>query len=316
MDTKGFCIQTGEEICQGWESTVHKDKAFDELDDEIDNMETEDAQEMGRTRYVVHEEKERKEKEDSDQTEGRSATPTTPTPTPTTFGDDETIAQVLIIMGQNKKKLKEKKKEVVALRIRDESDTESEGIPEAEKKFKQLARDEEMARKYDFIQARIEADRLLALRLQDEERESKTPNKDDTTEVPTKQDVADQGTKKRKGGHIKMIARKKLRKKSNVDSEDEHRKCLKIVTFEGAIDFSDIMEETSYYIQVEQGIITDGDYLVIYRANGNFRAFNYYIGDVAAKTCCYPTDADCNSPDNTVSALICLILCSSLCADL
>ncbi|GJZ10943.1 ribonuclease H-like domain-containing protein [Tanacetum coccineum] len=56
----------------------------------------------------------------------------------------------------------------------DESDTESEGIPEAEKKFKQLARDEEMARKYDFIQARIEADRLLALRLQDEEREQFT----------------------------------------------------------------------------------------------------------------------------------------------
>ncbi|GJZ60192.1 hypothetical protein Tco_0616008 [Tanacetum coccineum] len=80
----------------------------------------------------------------------------------------------------------------------DESDIESEGIPEAEKKFKQLARDEEMARKvqedweakeevkklaeeeaikttlsneYDFIQARIEADRLPALRLQDEERE-------------------------------------------------------------------------------------------------------------------------------------------------
>ncbi|GKF19376.1 hypothetical protein Tco_0068014, partial [Tanacetum coccineum] len=80
----------------------------------------------------------------------------------------------------------------------DESDTESEGIHEAEKKFKQLARDEEMARKvqedweaeevkklaeeeaikaalsneYDFIQARIEANRLLALRIQDEERES------------------------------------------------------------------------------------------------------------------------------------------------
>ncbi|GKD10482.1 hypothetical protein Tco_1190167, partial [Tanacetum coccineum] len=62
----------------------------------------------------------------------------------------------------------------------DESDTESKGISEAEKKFKQLARDEEMARKaalsneYDFIQARIEADRLLALRLQDEEREKFT----------------------------------------------------------------------------------------------------------------------------------------------
>ncbi|GKB14074.1 hypothetical protein Tco_0847997, partial [Tanacetum coccineum] len=83
----------------------------------------------------------------------------------------------------------------------DESDTEFEGIPEAKKKFKQLARDEEMARKvqenweaeeevkklaeeeaikaalsneFDFIQARIEDDRLLALRLQDEEKEQFT----------------------------------------------------------------------------------------------------------------------------------------------
>ncbi|GKG33854.1 hypothetical protein Tco_0434013, partial [Tanacetum coccineum] len=47
-----------------------------------------------------------------DQTEGRSDTPTTQTPIPTTFGDDETIAQVLIIMSQNKEKLKEKEKGV------------------------------------------------------------------------------------------------------------------------------------------------------------------------------------------------------------
>ncbi|GJR47401.1 hypothetical protein Tco_1315504 [Tanacetum coccineum] len=173
------------------ESTVYKDKAFDELDDEIDNMETEDAQEMGRTRYVMHEEKQRKEKEVStedalstdkekdstdrpdegtdkqkvstdkekdstdgpdegtvDQAEGRSATLTTPTPTPTTFGDDETIAQVLIIMSQNKEKLKEKGVELKdKIEEEDESDTASEGILETEKKFKQLARDEEMARK-------------------------------------------------------------------------------------------------------------------------------------------------------------------------
>ncbi|GKD02874.1 hypothetical protein Tco_1177848 [Tanacetum coccineum] len=44
--------------------SVHKDPAFDELgDDEIDYMETEDAQDVGRTRYVVHEEKESAEKE-------------------------------------------------------------------------------------------------------------------------------------------------------------------------------------------------------------------------------------------------------------
>ncbi|GJX61490.1 putative ribonuclease H-like domain-containing protein, partial [Tanacetum coccineum] len=80
----------------------------------------------------------------------------------------------------------------------DESESESDGIPEAEKKFKQLESDEEMARKiqeeweaeeernriakekaanealirnFDDIKARIEADRLLAEKLQEQERE-------------------------------------------------------------------------------------------------------------------------------------------------
>ncbi|GKD72137.1 hypothetical protein Tco_1330419, partial [Tanacetum coccineum] len=97
--------------------------------------EQEQEQEQAHTvgfNYVVHEEKESAEKgvstedplstaqpkvstdkpKDSidkldegtvDQNEGRSATQTTPTTTtPTIFGDDETIAQVLIIMSQNK----------------------------------------------------------------------------------------------------------------------------------------------------------------------------------------------------------------------
>ncbi|GJT12945.1 hypothetical protein Tco_0859987 [Tanacetum coccineum] len=167
LDAKGVCIQTGRKSAKA-EPTVHKDKAFDELDDdEIDNMETKDAQEMGRTRYVVHEEKERKEKEVStedalipdkkkdstdrpdegtvDQTEGTSATPTTPTPTPTTFGDDETIAQVLLNMSQAKAiDPKDKGKKKIE---EDESDTESKDINESEKKFKMLAHDEEIARK-------------------------------------------------------------------------------------------------------------------------------------------------------------------------
>ncbi|GJY16404.1 hypothetical protein Tco_0386826 [Tanacetum coccineum] len=173
----------------------------------------------------------------ADQGEGKSATQTAPTttstPTPTTFGDDETIAQVLIIMIQNKEKLKEKEKGVKLkdveeierprptstrslLTLRplpkidpkakgkgkieeeDESDTESEDITEAEKKFKQLANDEEVARKvqeeweakeekrrlaeeeatkaalsneYDFIQARLNANKILAEKLQEEERD-------------------------------------------------------------------------------------------------------------------------------------------------
>ncbi|GJT66787.1 hypothetical protein Tco_1018267 [Tanacetum coccineum] len=236
--------------------TVHNDPAFDELDDDtIDYMETEDAQDVGRTSYVVHEEKESAEKgvstedplstaqpkvstdkpEDStdkpdegtdkpkvstdkeevstdrpdegivDQNEGRSATQTAPTTTtPTIFGDDETIAQVLIIMSQNKEKLKEKEKGVELKDVEeterprptltrslltlkplpkidlkdkgkkmieeeDESDTDSEDITEAKKKFKQLARDEEVARK-----ARLNINKILAENLQEEEREMYT----------------------------------------------------------------------------------------------------------------------------------------------
>ncbi|GJZ95686.1 hypothetical protein Tco_0668020, partial [Tanacetum coccineum] len=45
------------------EPTVHKDPTFDELDDDtMEYMETEDAQDMRRTSYVVHEEKESAEK--------------------------------------------------------------------------------------------------------------------------------------------------------------------------------------------------------------------------------------------------------------
>ncbi|GJV22965.1 hypothetical protein Tco_1375660 [Tanacetum coccineum] len=108
-----------------------------------------------------------------------TAPTTTSTPTPTVIGDDETIAQVLITMSQNKVKQKEKEKRVELLDIErpgptstrsvlslrplpkidpkakgkgrikeeDESKTESEYITEVEKKFKQLANDEEIARK-------------------------------------------------------------------------------------------------------------------------------------------------------------------------
>ncbi|GKF10239.1 hypothetical protein Tco_0048165 [Tanacetum coccineum] len=63
VDATGVCIQTGEEIHQSF-PTVHKDPDFDELDDDaIDYIETEDVQDVGRIRYVVHKEKESAEKE-------------------------------------------------------------------------------------------------------------------------------------------------------------------------------------------------------------------------------------------------------------
>ncbi|GJY11456.1 hypothetical protein Tco_0379641 [Tanacetum coccineum] len=238
------------------------------------------------------------------QSSGKSVTQTAPTSTSTStptiptlivFGDDETIAQVLIIMSQNKEKLKEKEKGVEIRNIEDterprptstrsiltlrplpkidpkdkgkktiekedESDTESEEITEAEKKFRQLANDEEVAKKvqeeweaeeekkrlaeeettkvaltneYDFIQARINADKILAEELQKEEREklkrqdqnfvaigsaederqikelnkdpekkrlkkrvvNETPREEDTTKVPAEQEVTVQDEK-------------------------------------------------------------------------------------------------------------------------
>ncbi|GJR09427.1 hypothetical protein Tco_0792079 [Tanacetum coccineum] len=152
--------------------------------------------------------------------------------TPTVFGDDETIAEFLVSMSQNKAKQKgveikdvedsdrprptstrslltlkplpkidPKDKGKKVLEEEAESDAESEGVNEAERKFAQLANDEEIARKvqeeweteeekkklaeeeatkvalirdYDDIQARIEADSILAARLQEEEREKFT----------------------------------------------------------------------------------------------------------------------------------------------
>ncbi|GKG52088.1 hypothetical protein Tco_0544726, partial [Tanacetum coccineum] len=73
---------------------------------------------------------------------------------------------------------------------KDESESESDCIPEAEKKFKQLESDEEwegeeeknriaeekatneaLIRNFDDIKARIEADRLLVEKIQEQERE-------------------------------------------------------------------------------------------------------------------------------------------------
>ncbi|GKC95745.1 hypothetical protein Tco_1161187 [Tanacetum coccineum] len=345
------------------EPSVHKDPLFDELDDdEIDNMETEDAQGMGRTRYVVHEEKERKEKEVStedalgtdkqkdstdkekvstdrpdegtdrsrvstdkeevstdrpdegtvDQTKGRSATLTTPTTTtPTIFGDDETIAQVLLNMSQAKAVSREKEKGVELkdveeterprptstrslltlkplpkidpkdkgkkkIKEEDESDTESEGIPEAEKKFKQLAHDEEIARKmqedweteeerkrlaeeeatnaaliqdFDDIKARMEADRLLALRLQEEEREQfdESFTAVGSTEDERKIKEMNEGAKDLEQKRLKKKVAKETPKKE--DTTKVPAKCLKIITFEGTID-SEIMERKSVIARI------------------------------------------------------------------
>ncbi|GJY90610.1 putative ribonuclease H-like domain-containing protein [Tanacetum coccineum] len=366
------------------EPTVQKDKAFDKLDDdEIDNMETEDAQEIGRTRYVVHDEKEMKEKEvsteDALSTDKEKDSPDRPDegvelkdvenierPRPTSTRSLLTLKPLPKIdpKDKGKKKIEE-----------DESDTESEDINESEKgnslweeeeeekvKRKRRRREkrnererrerrEEETRRAKFLHDTITAQRrflaeqraaairnrpptrtqlrsqmmtylkhvgnkkhsdpknktfeeiqalyekvkrfdesFIVIGSNEDERKIKELNEgasdpdkkkkfvkeDVLAKVPAEQDVAEQGTKKRKGGHMKMLARKRKRPQSDVDSDDEHIKCLKIVTFEGTID-SEIMERKSIITRLNKVSSPDGDYLVIYRANGNFRAFNYLL---------------------------------------
>ncbi|GJR42912.1 hypothetical protein Tco_1311015 [Tanacetum coccineum] len=195
-----------------------------------------DRQIEGTNEQIEGTDEQRKDSDDEDHTEEGSATQATQTPTSTIFGDDETIAKVLLNMSQAKAVSREKEKGVELKDIEetdrprptstrslltlkplpkidpkdkgkkkieeeDESESESDGIPEAEKKFKQLESDEEMARKiqeewegeeernriaeekatnealirnFDDIKARIEADRLLAEKLQEQEREQFT----------------------------------------------------------------------------------------------------------------------------------------------
>ncbi|GJY43393.1 hypothetical protein Tco_0431606 [Tanacetum coccineum] len=233
------------------EPTVHKDPAFDDFDDAIDYIETEDAHDEG---TVKDSEETRVSTEDqvstdklkvsTDKPNEGTAEPNEGTTEPkdenldesaattTVFRDDETIAQFLVTMSQNKTKQKgfeikeikdtdrprtttkrsiltlkplpkidPKDKGKKVLEEKDESDAESEGVNEAERKFAQLVNDEEIARKvqeeweaeeekkklaeeeatkaeftneYDFIQERLNADKILAEKLQEEEREKFT----------------------------------------------------------------------------------------------------------------------------------------------
>ncbi|GJY46436.1 hypothetical protein Tco_0435499 [Tanacetum coccineum] len=296
----------GRKFAKG-ESSVQRDPLFDEIPEGTDHMDTENAQDEGRIREIVDEDKEIEEnvlstedvlstdkegvstdiekvstdrpivsndgskvstdkqiegtdkqvkgteehkkgtEEQVESTDGHKkgteeeiaaqATQTsTQTPTSKIFGDDETIAKVLLNMSKAKAVSREKEKGVELKDVEetdrpkptstrslltlkplpkidpkdkgkkkieeeDESESESDGIPEAEKKFKQLESDEEMARKiqeeweeeeernriaeeqtanealirnFDDIKARIEADRLLAEKLQEQEREQFT----------------------------------------------------------------------------------------------------------------------------------------------
>ncbi|GJW26096.1 hypothetical protein Tco_0039907 [Tanacetum coccineum] len=230
--------------------TVHKDPAFDDLDDIVDDamdyMEYVDAQDEGRTSSVVLEEKESTQKgvntevevstvkpdEGTDKSKVSTDKPEVSTAKPkevevstdkldegtvepkdgtsdesiaptTIFTDDETIAEFLISMSQNKAKQKVVEikdaedlvrpratstravltlkplpkinpKEKARKYLRKKLTRKVQEDWEAEEEMKKLAEEEAtkvaLIQEFDDIQARIEANRLLAARLQEEER--------------------------------------------------------------------------------------------------------------------------------------------------
>ncbi|GJT68348.1 putative ribonuclease H-like domain-containing protein [Tanacetum coccineum] len=228
VSTDGSIISTDEQV----EGTDEHKECTEE------HNESTEEQREGTEEKVESTDGQRKGNED--QTEEEIAAQQTQTPTKThtstVFGDDETIAKVLLNISQAKAVFREKEKGVELKDIEeadrprptskislltlkplpkidpkdkgkkkieeeDESESESDGIPQAEKKFKQLESDEELARKmqeewkeeeernkiaeekaanealirnFDDIKARIEADRLLAEKLQEQEREQFT----------------------------------------------------------------------------------------------------------------------------------------------
>ncbi|GKE02339.1 hypothetical protein Tco_1390322, partial [Tanacetum coccineum] len=132
-------IQLMGDVIAKAEPTVHKDPAFDELDDDaIDyNGDEDSSKDVGRQRYVVHEEKESAEKEVSTKDAHNTAPPKVSTDKEEVSTDrPEATSTRSLLTLKPLPKIDPKDKGKKKIEEEDESDTESEGITEAEKKFK------------------------------------------------------------------------------------------------------------------------------------------------------------------------------------
>ncbi|GJR85392.1 hypothetical protein Tco_0209403, partial [Tanacetum coccineum] len=107
--------------------------------------------------------------------------------------------------------------------------------------------------------ARIEADRLLAARLQEEDRETFIVEERAKflydTIAAQRRFLAQQRAAAIRKTH------QRPRPQPDDDSDDEHRKCLRIVTFDSTLD-SEIMETKSFVSKLHKVSSPDEDYLV------------------------------------------------------
>ncbi|GJY10647.1 hypothetical protein Tco_0378832 [Tanacetum coccineum] len=235
VSTDGSKVSTDEQI-EGADDQVEGTEENNEGNEEI--FDSTEEQREGTEEKIESTDEQRVGTEDQtkEEIDTQASQTSTLTPTSVIFGDDETIATLLINMSKAKATSKEKEKGVELKDVEeidrprptstrslltlkplpkidpkdkgkkkieedDESESEDDDIPQAVKKFKQLESDEVMARQiqeeweaeeernriaeeeatnealiknFDDIKARIEADRILAEKLQEQEREQFT----------------------------------------------------------------------------------------------------------------------------------------------
>ncbi|GJR41512.1 hypothetical protein Tco_1217196 [Tanacetum coccineum] len=144
----------------------------------------------------------------------------------------------------------------------DESESESDGIPEAEKKFKQLSVMREMARK-----------------VQEEWGNRNFKHSDLKTKKFEEIQALYEKIKRSDEDFISIGSAEdeRLIKKMNEKGFDSLKN---EVVKEEDKEEEDNGEENIVIARLNKVSSPDGDYLVIYRANGNFRAFNYLMESV------------------------------------
>ncbi|GJV40588.1 hypothetical protein Tco_1419028 [Tanacetum coccineum] len=207
VSTDGSKVSTDEQI-EGADDQVEGTEENNEGNEEI--FESTEVQREGTEEKAKSTAGQTESTEDQTKEEVASQDSQTSSQTPTSmiFGDDETIATFLLNMNQllatrslltlkPLPKIDPKDKGKKKIEEEDESESEDDDIPQAVKKFKQLESDEVMARQiqeeweaeeernriaeeeatnealiknFDDIKARIEADRILAEKLQEQER--------------------------------------------------------------------------------------------------------------------------------------------------
>ncbi|GJU02539.1 hypothetical protein Tco_1112877 [Tanacetum coccineum] len=235
LSTDDFKVSTDEQMESTDDQVDASEEIFKGTEDKGEGSE-EKVESTTEQKESTEEQRVGTEEQSKEEIASQASQTSTLTPTSMTFGDDETIATLLLNMSKAKAVSKEKEKGVELKdvedtdrprptstrstltlkplpkidpkdkgkkKIEEENETESEDddIPQAVKKFKQLESDEELARKVqeeweaeeeknkiaeeeaanealinniDDVKARIEADRILAEKLQEQEREQFT----------------------------------------------------------------------------------------------------------------------------------------------